>query len=159
MTLTFDEIRTARLQLVPFDDDTARAVVSGDLSGVHAAEGWPHDDTTDGLSMAIKHGQPAGWMVTLDGSVIGDCGTHGGADEEGIVEIGYGLAEPFRGRAYGAELVRAMTEWLLERPGVRAVRASTLADNVASRRVLEKTGFALIGYDDDGQAMYMKSGV
>jgi RimJ/RimL family protein N-acetyltransferase len=95
-------------------------------------------------------------MVTLDETVIGDCGTHGSADETGVIEIGYGLAQPFRGRTYGTELVGAMTEWLLARPGIRAVRASTLADNAASRRILEKNGFSLTGYDDHGQAVYQR---
>jgi RimJ/RimL family protein N-acetyltransferase len=88
--------------------------------------------------------------------VIGDCGTHGGADETGVIEIGYGLAEPFRGRRYGTELVGAMTEWLLAQPRIQAVRASTLADNAASRRVLENNGFSLTGYDANGEAVYQR---
>ena len=152
--MKFDEITTERLRLVPFDENTTRAVLDGDLEGINAGEGWPHESTVDGLSMADKHGEPPGWMVKLDETVIGDCGTHGGADESGVIEIGYGLAEPFRGRRYGTELVGAMTEWLLAQPRIQGVRASTLADNVASRRVLEKNGFSLTGYDENGEAVY-----
>jgi GNAT superfamily N-acetyltransferase len=154
--MKFDEITTERLRLVPFDENTARAVLAGDLEGINAGEGWPHRGTINGLSMADKHGEPPGWMVTLDEMVIGDCGTHGGGDETGVIEIGYGLAEPFRGRTYGTELVGAMTEWLLAQPGIQAVRASTLADNAASRRVLEKNGFSLTGYDENGDAIYRR---
>ena len=154
--MTFDEITTERLRLVPFDENTARAVLAGHLEGINAGEGWPHKGTINGLTMAVKHGESPGWMVTLDETVIGDCGTHGGADETGVIEIGYGLAEPFRGRRYGTELVGAMTEWLLAQPGIHAVHASTLADNAPSRRVLEKNGFSLTGYDDNGQAIYQR---
>jgi hypothetical protein len=111
--MKFDEITIERLRLVPFDENTAFAVLAGDLESINAGEGWRHKGTIDGLSMADKHGEPPGWMVTLDEPVIGDCGTHGDADETGAIEIGYGLAEPFRGRTYGTELVGAMTEWLL----------------------------------------------
>jgi RimJ/RimL family protein N-acetyltransferase len=47
-----------------------------------------------------------------------------------------------------------MTEWLLGRPGIVAVRTCTPADNAASRRTLGKNDFALAGYDEQGQAIY-----
>lgn len=152
--MDFDPIDTARLRLLPISADEARAIVAGDLAGLSPAEGWPHDDTADGLSMAIEHGQPAGWMVTLEGEVIGDCGTHGPTDNTGTVEIGYGFAAPYRGRGYGSEVVRAITEWLLQQQGVRTVRASTLKDNSASRRVLGKADFRFIDFDEEDQAVY-----
>jgi RimJ/RimL family protein N-acetyltransferase len=49
-----------------------------------------------------------------------------------------------------------MTDWLFGRPGTRTIRARTLANNTASRRVLEKHGFSLTGYDPDGQAVYQR---
>lgn len=155
--MDFEPIPTARLQLLPVSADTARAIVAGNLTGLSPAEGWPHEDTADGLSMAIKHGHPAGWMVTLDGEVIGDCGTHGRADDTGTVEIGYGLAAPYQGRGYGTEVVQAITDWLSGQQGVHVVRASTLQDNVASRRVLEKAGFRLTGFDEEDQAVYERT--
>jgi RimJ/RimL family protein N-acetyltransferase len=47
--------------------------------------------------LAIKHGHPAGWFITHQGRIIGDFGTHGPVDDNGGVEIGYGLASPYRG--------------------------------------------------------------
>ena len=82
-----------------------------------------------------------GWLVVVDGRVVGDCGMHGPGDDPGVVEIGYGLAAPERGRGYGSEAVRLLSDWLLDQPGVRAVVAEVDPDNVPSRRVLEKNGF------------------
>lgn len=144
MATTFEALTTARLVLAPVGDRLARAILAGNLDGLEPAEGWPHDDTKNGLAMAVAHGQPAGWLVNLAGQTIGDCGTHGPADEAGVVEIGYGLAAPFRGRGYGSEVVAAITGWLLSRPEVRAVRATVLSHNAPSRRVLEKAGFVLV---------------
>ena len=152
-----EPIRTERLELVPVGRDVAAAVVAGDLSGLAAGAGWPHADTLDGLRLALEHGGTLGWFVTLAGVVVGDCGTHGGEDATGTVEIGYGLAGPYRGRGYATELCRALTCWLLADPAVRAVVASTHgAANPASRRVLEKSGFA---YDrDEGElAWYVRA--
>ena len=151
---SFEPLTTARLSLVPFDPETARAVLAGDLSSLDPAPDWPHEDTVDGLSGAVQYGWPAGWMVTFEDKVIGDCGTHGPADKDGVIEIGYGLAASQRGRGFGTELVGAISAWLLGQPGVSAVIASTLADNFASRRVLEKNQFAFSGYDQEGQALY-----
>jgi RimJ/RimL family protein N-acetyltransferase len=142
--LTFERLVTDRLVLEPIAPEVAEAVVAGDLSGLRVGEGWPHADTVDGVGMAVRHGHAAGWFVTLGGEIIGDCGTHGPPDEAGDVEIGYGLAEPYRGRGYGSELVIAASRWLLRRPGVRRVVArEVLADNVPSRRALERAGFVL----------------
>ncbi len=66
------------------------------------------------------------------GLVIGDCGTVGGLDETGAIEIGYGLAAEYRGRGYGTEAVVALSEWLLAQTDVEAVTArEVLADNLA----------------------------
>jgi RimJ/RimL family protein N-acetyltransferase len=160
MELLLAPLQTARLRLEPLTAETARAILAGDLSGLTtagltAADGWPHDDTADGLAMAVKTGHPPGWLITADAAVIGDIGTHGPVDEAGRVEIGYGLAAPSRGLGYGSEAVAAVTEWLLSQPGVRQVRAHTLTDNIPSRRVLEKAGFTYAGLDE-GEALYQR---
>jgi GNAT superfamily N-acetyltransferase len=143
--MRFPPLRTARLRLEPVTPGAAGAIVAGDLSGVTAGDGWPHEDTISGLSHAIKSGSPAGWLVVADDAVIGDCGTHGPADATGCVEIGYGLAAPYRGRGYGSEVVAEITAWLLAQPEVSRVRARTAPGNLPSRRVLEKAGFRITG--------------
>jgi RimJ/RimL family protein N-acetyltransferase len=148
-------LQTARLRLEPVTAEAARAVIAGDFSGLKPAEGWPHEDTADGLAMVVKTGIPLSWFIVADGAVIGDCGLHGPVDEAGNAEIGYGLAAPSRGQGYGSEAVAAITGWLLSQPEVRQLRACTLTDNVPSRRVLEKAGFSYTGIDD-GEAVYLR---
>jgi RimJ/RimL family protein N-acetyltransferase len=126
----------------------AHAVVAGDLSQLAAGEGWPHEDTLDGLAMAVQHGTPF-WLVTLGGVVVGDCGTFGPPDADGAVEIGYGLAAPYRGRGHGSELVASLAEMLLAEPTVRRVTAKVLLENVPSRRTLERSGFGVEQVGDE----------
>ncbi len=134
-----ERIETPRLALVPLAAETARAVLAGDLSALRHAAGWPHDDTLDALRLAAPL-----WLVVLGGVAIGDCGTHGETEDDGTVEIGYGLAAEHRGHGYGSELVPALSGWLLAQPGVRRVVArDVLEDNVSSRRALVRAGFAL----------------
>jgi RimJ/RimL family protein N-acetyltransferase len=129
------------IALVPLTVEEAGRIVAGDLAGLHHVPGWPHEDTLDGARLAESGASV--WLVELDGVVIGDCGTTGPVGRE--VEIGFGLAAECRHRGYGTELVRLLTATLLGDPRVSSVVAHTLADNIASRRVLEKAGFSLEG--------------
>jgi RimJ/RimL family protein N-acetyltransferase len=119
----------------------ARLVVESDRlpPPLRAARGWPHRDSYHGLRFAM--GGAYTWLVTLDGLVVGDCGTLGRADDVGTITIGYGLAAPYRRRGYGTALVPALTGWLLVQPGVRLVVAAAEPGNRASCRVLERAGF------------------
>jgi RimJ/RimL family protein N-acetyltransferase len=144
----FPALQTDRLQLEPITAEVARSIAAGNVLGLCPAEGWPHEHTKDGVRLAIEGGHPAGWLVRLNGRVIGDCGIHANVDGAGCVEIGYGLAGPYWGQGLGTELAAAISDWLLSQPDVLVVRATTLPSNVASRRVLEKAGFSLVGVDE-----------
>jgi hypothetical protein len=64
--LRFAPLETPRLCLEPVTGETARAILAGDLSGLTVADGWPHEDTADGLALALEHGHPPGWLITAD---------------------------------------------------------------------------------------------
>ncbi len=140
-------LETERLVLLPQSMAAARALLAGADPGLPLAEGYPHADSLDALRMQVEHGGPddGGWFVTLaeDGRVVGDCGTFGPPDDDGRVEIGYGLAAPFRGRGLGTEAVRALVDWLVTLPDVREVTASVEVGNEPSRRLLATLGFTL----------------
>ena len=140
-----ERIETARLALVPLDQEQAQAVLDGDLSVVEHTAGWPHADTRDALRMATNAESPwPVWLILADGVVIGDCGVAGGIDDDGDVDIGVGLANEWRGRGYGTETILALSHWLMQQASVRRVVArDVLADNAASRHALEKAGFSL----------------
>lgn len=145
-------LSTRRLVLVPQTREAAAALLAGRDCGMPLGEGYPHADTLDGLRLQVEHGGPedGGWFLTLasDGRVVGDCGTHGPVDDAGRVEIGYGIAAPFRGRGLGTEGVRAMADWLAGQPGVAALTASVEVGNEPSRRLLSRLGFVLVGESD-----------
>jgi RimJ/RimL family protein N-acetyltransferase len=75
--------------------------------------------------------------------VIGELGWKGGPGPDGTVEIGYGVAPRYRGQGYATEAVTGFVGWVRGRHDVQSVVAETLADNLASRRVLEKCGFTV----------------
>lgn len=58
-----------------------------------------------------------------------------------IVDIGYVLARPLWGKGLMAEAIRAVVEAALLEPGLYRVQATCDVENLASIRVLEKSGF------------------
>ena len=85
------------------------------------------------------------WMIELkDGTHIGDL-CFKGLSEDGSAEIGYGIAEEHQGCGYATEAVSALVDWALKQPGVSCVTAQTEASNIASQRVLQKSGFIPTG--------------
>ena len=85
------------------------------------------------------------WMVTRrDGVQVGDL-CFKGLNEDGSVEIGYGINDEFQGQGYATEAVIATVDWALRQSGVLRVEAETEPDNTASQRVLAKCGFVSNG--------------
>jgi RimJ/RimL family protein N-acetyltransferase len=130
--------------LGPIDLARRDALLRGELGGLAAAPGWPHEDTAPGMSFL-----DAGGLVFLilddDGRVAGECGTKSPPGPAGHVEIGYGLAAPSRGRGLGTAAVSELVSWLSQQPKIRLVSAEVHVGNVASWRVLERIGFVSAG--------------
>lgn len=140
------------MKLQPVDADTAHALLAGELGGRETAPGWPHDDTAPGLSF-VDHGGEAFLVIDDDGRIAGECGTKAPPDDDGMVEIGYGLGTSSRGRGLGTAAVAALVERLRTEPGVHRIEAEVHAHNLPSRRVIERQGLVQV---DDGAVGYLR---
>jgi len=86
------------------------------------------------------------WLVTekASGKVIGWGGLYEDPfDRRWGIEVAYSFARPAWGRGYASELVAFALERARDVLGVSQVVAFAHAENAASRRVLEKAGFAV----------------
>ena len=96
------------------------------------------------------------WMIEGKGGAhIGEL-CFKGVDASGATEIGYGIAEEHQGQGYASEAIAAAAAWALEQDGIRSVTAEVEEDNIASRRVLEKAGFAPTGEIGEEGPLYRK---
>ena len=96
------------------------------------------------------------WMVTRrDGVQVGDL-CFKGLNEDGSVEIGYGINDEFQGQGYATEAVIATVDWALRQSGVLRVEAETEPDNTASQRVLAKCGFVPSGIMGEEGPRYVR---
>lgn len=97
------------------------------------------------------------WIIeSKDGSHLGDL-SFKGFNDDGSVEIGYGIDEAYQGQGYATEAVNAAVMWALQQPGVTRVEAETESDNKASQRVLEKCEFIPLGIEGDEGPRFIRS--
>ncbi|MCR2032757.1 GNAT family N-acetyltransferase [Anaerofustis stercorihominis] len=91
------------------------------------------------------------WEIKLKSSVtIGGLCFKCKPDNEGSVEIGYGINEDYQHHGYATEVVKGITEWALKQNGVKCVCAQTNEENVISKKVLTGNGFVYEGHGDEG---------
>lgn len=60
------------------------------------------------------------------------------------VEIGYSICKKYSGKGYATELVKAMTEFVVETFAVNVLYGRVMHGNNASVRVLEKNGYEFV---------------
>jgi len=65
-----------------------------------------------------------------------------------FASLGYWMGQQFAGKGYMSEAVGLVVPFCFETLGLHRIHAAFLPDNRASRRVLEKNGFAEEGYAD-----------
>ena len=81
--------------------------------------------------------------------IIGSCGFHLLPDEDGMIEIGLGVEEPYRDRGLAQEMLHGMWGWVIDQPGVRTLRYTVSPDNAPSQAIIRKLGFTHRGVQMD----------
>ena len=101
-----------------------------------------------------RRGLPSSWAVTLrdSGKVIGTIGFMWYSTENRSAELGYSFSREYWNRGYGTSLAETLLRMAKASGLSRTVEAITDPDNVFSKRILQKAGFALVKRytNDDG---------
>ncbi|GAA2598556.1 GNAT family N-acetyltransferase [Streptomyces axinellae] len=82
-------------------------------------------------------------LLAEDGSVLGRFNLVDIQDRS--ADLGYRVAEHVTGRGVATATVRELCRLAVSRHGLRTLRAATANENAASRKVLTKAGFVLVG--------------
>ena len=163
-------LETAHLRLQPYAPEQLLAVIDGAAQfekqfGMPLADGLRELLVSDEVSpvwlellrvATVADPWTLGFAIVhrADGCVIGSAGFKGPPDDDGVVEIAYGIAPGYQGRGYATEAAAALVSFALERVDVRTIRAHTLPEPNASTHVLAKCGFQHLGEvtdPEDGQ--------
>ena len=91
--------------------------------------------------------------ILVDGELAGHVGSW---DQDGLRLVGYWIGKAFWGRGVATAALR---EFIGTREPTRPLHAWVAVGNVASRRVLEKCGFALVGDAQAGEILMRCLGV
>ena len=151
-------IDTDRLVLRPFAladaPRLARLANHAEIARRLATMPHPYDEKDALDFIARTRAAPAGaacFAITLkdDDDLIGTCGygpPHDGADRAPHeTDFGYWLGLDYWGKGYATEAARAVLAHAFERSGVAVLTTDYQLGNDASRRVLVRLGFRLIG--------------
>jgi len=147
-------IKTKRMNIRILSDDEMREMIKNENDEeMKKAYG-------EMLQGCLDHPEQRQWyavwmMEDFLGTYIGDL-CFKGLDENGSVEIGYGISPEYWGNGYATEAVRAVVEWAEKQEGVNHIEAETAPDNKASQRVLEKCGFFPTGKTGEEGPRYIR---
>jgi RimJ/RimL family protein N-acetyltransferase len=154
-------VESERLILRPIQDDEAATILRGGLPEMLSfAPGYPAQFSLE--VMDILAGERRGDAIDFrpcfivrkeDECVIGEIGCSFPEGPQAAV-VGYEIVEPLWNQGYTTEALRALIAYLFTLPEVEVVKADTLKDLIASRRVMEKAGMSLVGEgtsDVDGE--------
>ena len=95
------------------------------------------------------------FLITLKktGVGIGFIGFKGPPDAEGLVEVGYGLAEAHRRQGYMSEALAGLVAWAANDPRCTGITAKhVLKTNIGSQKVLANCGFEQ--YDETSLSLH-----
>lgn len=84
-------------------------------------------------------------VVDLAGSVAGEVGLVRAEPGPGLVEVGWWVRGPFRGRGVAQRAVRLLTRWAISDLGMSTVVARCHPENLGSSGVARAAGFTRVG--------------
>ena len=139
---------TPRLILLPLTREIVVRQLAGqpftldlpELGSLRFDTEWPGDAFGFFPELAGPSQRFGGWILIHAGEATGMIGPKGSLS--GAVDIGYGLRSQSWNRGFASEAVQAVCGWLLTLP---LFTADTAVGNLASARVLEKSGFVEVG--------------
>lgn len=104
------------------------------------------------LKMAAPEEQPfkTKWLAIdkTNQLIVADFIIKSGPDEDGEIEIGYGIYPEFEGQGIMTKVLACFLQWAKQQKKVKRVVAETEKNNIGSIRVLEKNGFSLMRETD-----------
>ena len=154
------ELTTNKTILFPIDIEIMNAISNGKLnkfSEYYHNDEWPDNDLKEALpefkELLKKNGNDGFniWLIIEkeNNQIIGSAGYIGKPDDEGNVEIGFGIVPSKRGKGFCHEAVNTLIKWGLSHDNVNCIIARCDKSNIASRKTIEKLGFEYLCAKDD----------
>ena len=150
------ELRTGRLVLRRYRPEDAAALYRnlGSDPAMYQYSGWnPYatlemaQETVNRFIESYRDEHTYSWVIDVDDVIFGTIGAYDYEDDR--IEVGFSIIRACWGRGYATEALKAVLEYLTENEGISCVTAWCAAENIGSRRVLEKSGMKLVSAAED----------
>lgn len=160
-------VKTERLDLIPLSDIQLRqylerpSLLEQEL-GIQTSRNVVTENVQRAINMKLSKmalakkghfGWYTYWLLAIRSLRFGAglVGFKGFPDQNGEVEIGYGIDPDCQRKGYMTEAVQAMITWAFEEPSCYFITARKVKKwNLASQRILFKVGMRIYEESDDG---------
>ena len=156
------EITTQRLRMRPWEardvDDIWPVVSDPTFPKLMSWEAHKSKSETlewiERAQQVIATNEEVKWAIEHEGKVIGSIGFHEMCWQVRAFrldrgELGYWLAPSHQKKGFMTEAVQAVVRYGFETIGLHKIVVTCMAENVASRRVIEKAAFRWVGRAED----------
>lgn len=156
-------IETNRHILTPMTFAFVSKLIKNDITaydefGIAPADEWPNEDTREIMPVLCEKlsrlPAPDGFGAWLfidkaDNLILGDGGFKGQPDDNGVIDLGYGIIESKRRQGYALEAAQALIQWGMSQSNVKSITADCSKTNNASQGLLKKLGMREVKQDDE----------
>jgi RimJ/RimL family protein N-acetyltransferase len=119
-------------------------LVAPDVEAVRRAQ-TDRDDWSRWLESALTNDSVVYFSVEARGRLVGEIFIHDVVQERFEGMLGYHVFDPERGQGIGTAALAALLDWIARETPIRHLFVITHKDNLASRRLVERAGFAYVG--------------
>jgi RimJ/RimL family protein N-acetyltransferase len=131
------------------DADFAAVIAGRAPEGLELPDGPIESSEVLGMLRELAQGirtdfAPSSWFIIDGAEIVGLCSLVK-PPAGSAIDIGYGIVASRRARGFASAGVTALLAWARQDERVAVVRAECAVDNPASRKVLERNGFAQVG--------------
>ena len=153
-----NEIRTERLVMRRYQREDALILYKkfGCDPEMYTYSGWNPYASKEAAEEAVRQFIDSyddnhfyGWAIEYDGRLTGTIGAYDYDPETDSIEIGCSIERKSWGKGFAGEAVRAVIRYLTEQEGIRCVKAWCAADNVGSKKIMERAGMNHVSTEKD----------
>ena len=151
------ELWTDRMLLRRYRPEDAQALYRylGTDPAMYKYSGWNPYATLEMAQETVREfigsygdEQSYSWVMDVDDGIVGTIGAYDFKDDQ--IEVGFSVVKGWQGRGLATAALKKVLEYLTENEGISCVTAWCAAENIGSRKVLEKAGMRLVSEEKDG---------
>lgn len=88
------------------------------------------------------------WVMDVDDILIGTIGAYDYENDQ--IEVGFSVVPAWQGKGYASEALTEVIKYLSENENIPCIKAWCAAENIGSKRVLEKAGMTYVSTEKNG---------